>query len=703
MLADEHKILPLLQLSRFKELVGRLLYSSFDSVENLQPSLEALAFFDFLRMLKVSKLSSFLDSVWDWNADNLNVAKTMKGTKLSINFERHKWIPQEVILELKIIIYCYSLAPGILTQLDDESKAKKPSKKQTIVALFDQGLLYIDTLYQVLSRKLGVEYVRSEICSLKDVPAHYFELAASEHKYAYSSRVRMFVSIITAQFFQDTVFNGAVANIDPDRLHWKKKSTDVISQGEKDSRGKKKKIISNECFQRASSLGSFAIVDFLDAMGHPVADKASLERRNQRCYFASHDNGLTPEAFAVYAYKRLDTAGYPKEFIREALGADNPYMDEILSTCTVTALKRYAEKSGSGSTAGNLWPYLNYVSNACMYMIGQYTAMRVSELADLKAEACLKPDGLRWLIQSNVHKHEEESVLLFDDCWVAIPIVQDAVRASILINKIKNNPYIFSNVFTVPYGKTGEPLTSSSYKEPLLAFIKSAMPPDEAEGIHFYPNMLRHTLAYQLYRADVGLPFISHQLKHFSGIVGSFGLRKGFSQTTLGYGEIGDMLAGTAHQKESGELRHAAELELIKNVYDPDKGFAGKHAQEHVAHIAKHFEGYMAAGYTKEEVFEAITRQKIAVISTGQAFCYGNRAEEFDSSIPCIGGLRCNPQRCANAVITEGNAPAWRSVFEQNRRILRSKDAEHLHEAAKAALEEALAVLLELGQEVDDE
>lgn len=703
MLADESKIIPLLQLARFKELAGRILYDSLSPVETPQPSLEALAFFEFLRVLRVSKISSFLDPVWDWNADNPNVAKTMKGCKLLLNFQRHKWVPEEVILELKIIAYCYSLAPGILTQHDDHSKAKKPSKKQTIVALFEQGLQFVDTLYQVLSRKLGAEYVRSEMCSLKGVPAHYFEVAASEHKYAYSSRLRVFFSIITAKFFQNTVFDGVVANIDPDQLKWKKKSTDVISQEEKDSRVKKKKIISNECFQRASSLGSFAIVDFLDAMGHPVADKVSLERRNQRGYFASHESGLTPEAFAVYAYKRLDTAGYPKEFIREALGADNPYVDEILSTCTVTALKHYSEKSGSTYPAGNLWPYLNSVSNACMYMIAQYTAMRVSELADLRAETCLKPDGLRWLIQSNVHKHEEESVLLFDDCWVAIPIVQDAVRASILINKIKNNPYVFSNTFTVPYGKKGEPLSSSAYKDPLLAFIKSAMPSGEAEGIHFYPNMLRHTLAYQLYRADVGLPFISHQLKHFSGIVGSFGLRKGFSQTTLGYGEIGDMLAGTAHQNASGELRHAAELELVKNVYDPDKGFAGKHAKEHVAHIAKSFEGYMAAGYTKDEVFEAITRQKIAVISTGQAFCYGNRAEDFDSSIPCIGGLRCNPQRCDNAVITEGNAPAWRTVYEQNRKILRNQDVKHLHEAAKAAMDEAKAVLLTLGQELGDE
>ncbi|WP_020190334.1 site-specific integrase [Pseudomonas putida] len=703
MLADENQILPMLQLAQFKKLATPLIFGDANAANDIQPPMEALSFFNFLRVLKVSKTSFFLDLVWDWNADSVNVAKTMKGSKLSINFERHTWIPAEVLLELKVIIYCYSLAPGILTQLDKRSKAKKPSKKQTIVGVFDQGLLFIDKLYEVLSRKLGAEYVRSEMCSLKDVPAQYFETAACEHSYAYSSKLRVFFSIITAQFFQNTVFDGAVANIQPDQLKWKKKSSEVISQKERDAKGTKKKIISNECFQRASSLGAYAIVDFLDAMGHSVADQASLERRNQQGYFASQANGLTPEAFAVYAYKRLDTAGYPKDFIRETLGADTPYVDEILSTCTTTALKRYAEKSGSNSPASALWPYLNSVSNACMYMIGQYTAMRVSELADLKADTCLKPDGARWLIQSNVHKHDEESVLLFDDCWVAIPIVQDAVRAIALINKIKNNPYVFSNVFTVPFGKQGEALSSSSYKDPILSFIKSAMPPGKAEGIHFYPNMLRHTLAYQLYRADVGLPFISHQLKHFSGIVGNFGLRKGFSQTTLAYGEIGDMLAGTSHNDASGELRHAAELELVKNLYDPTKGFAGQHAKEHVAHLERRFEGYMAAGYTQDEVFEAITRQRIAVISTGQAFCYGNRAEDFDSSIPCIGGLRCNPQRCDNAVITEGNAPAWRTVYEQNSKILRNQEVKHLHEAAKAAMEEARGVLLKLGQAVDDE
>ncbi|WP_122581878.1 site-specific integrase [Pseudomonas viridiflava] len=696
MLDLEYKVMPLLGLAHFKSVTDRLAQEVEEQSVRQELAGDALAFYNYLKGYSVTKVSHFLDPVWDWNLDNRNAAKTMRGSKLLINFERFPNVPAGVLIELKVIIQCYALAPNALVIADTNSKAKRIPKAATVVSLFNEGLAFLDTLFSVMSEAFGDEFVLAEINSLQLVPVHCYDIAAKKYPRIYSERIRQFFDIVWSPFFRGAVFAGALANVVAANLPWAS-----VTAKQKDNLPKppKEKILSNNAFQHASMMGSLVIVDFLESMNIPVIDANSLARRNEQGYRESERNNINPDTFALYTYKRLSIAGHPMEDIKRAIGRDDQFTGEMLSCCPVTAFKRFKEVHGYVPDEA-FWFYLNFVSYACMYMIAQYTGMRVSELADLISSECLKPDGSRWLIRSNVHKHREESVLLFDDYWVAIPIVRDAVQACILISQIKANPYVFSNAFTVPFGKEPEALSGVSYKSTIGAFLKKALSDNEYNGLNFYPYMLRHTLAYQLYRADVGLPFISHQLKHFSGIVGSFGVTKGFSKTTLAYGEIGDMLASTSKHDSSRVLRHAAELELVKNIYDPGKGFAGKNAAHHVANLQKTFDGYLAAGYTEAEIYEAIAEQRIAVVSVGQAFCYGNRAEEFDPSIPCLGGLRCNPNRCSSAVITEGNAPAWQGVFEQNKRILASPEMSHLHEASQAAMTEAREVLLLLGHEV---
>ncbi|MCY1459001.1 hypothetical protein D9M71_764380 [compost metagenome] len=97
-----------------------------------------------------------------------------------------------------------------------------------------------------------------------------------------------------------------------------------------------------------------------------------------------------------------------------------------------------------------------------------------------------------------------------------------------------------------------------------------------------------------------------------------------------------------------------------------------------------------------------MTEQHIAVINVGQGFCYGKRQEGFDASLPCIGGLRCNPFRCKNSVVTEAHAPAWKNVYLQNKRSMADPRLQHSVGHYKAAMDEARMVLRSLGIEVDE-
>ena len=231
-------------------------------------------------------------------------------------------------------------------------------------------------------------------------------------------------------------------------------------------------------------------------------------------------------------------------------------------------------------------------------------------------------------------------------------------------------------------------------------FFEEILTDEEFESLEFSPYTLRHTLAYQMARAELGLPFISHQLKHFGDLIGSAGQNKAFSAVTLGYGAIAEILSkgGRSSSKAPTQM---AEEEYILSYCDPDGNYAGPNAESHKARMKKVFSGYMAAGYTKEQIIAQMAKKRMAIINVGQGFCYGGQRELFDESLPCIGSLRCNPNRCKNAVVTKAHAPKWREIYVQNSLALSSPNSAGAEEELRAAMEEAKGVLEHLGEEVE--
>ena len=233
-------------------------------------------------------------------------------------------------------------------------------------------------------------------------------------------------------------------------------------------------------------------------------------------------------------------------------------------------------------------------------------------------------------------------------------------------------------------------------------FISQLLGEKTAKELKFNPYMLRHTLTYQLFKAEVGLPLISFQLKHFVDSVSNYTSAGSTSLVTLGYGDIGEMLSKDGNRKgDKKSLRRAAELEAIKTAHNPNGTYYGGKANEHKKRLIKTFSGYMAEGYTEEEVYEAMVDQGVAIVYMGQGICYGNRAEEYDSSLPCIGSLRCNPARCKQAVVTTKHAPKWREVYTLNKANLNKPEYSQNRDQILAAMNEAKVVLESLGEEVE--
>lgn len=680
--------------SEFLPNVNSALKQVEGAIKSISGSLEAWRYYEALVAMPVSSLSKFGDPVWDFNADAPHAARNVKGAKLTIDFSRYKNLNVTAVLEIKAALYLYLLAPAAVA--GDNPRNKKTVKYNTAIGTFENGLRFVDHLYSLAAKELGEHFISETCFSLTQFSPDMYVEAAESFGYKYNSAIARFFAILRSRLLRESIFGNSLGYIRIENLPWFSAEEDNEEgeplNGQQES---STNHLPNEVFERLSSQASLLVVDFLAEMDLPIQDVDSLRRRNAKGFGKSQQFGISPRLMELYTAMRLGAKGYDLSSVEQILGG----IPDGVRAGSALASRDAIEKLSGGLIYDGLRQYLNLVNYACCYIVGQYTGMRPSELSEILVDSCLVQEGRHWLLESRVVKHQQEDRKLFDDKWLAIPIVRDAVEVARVLARYKQSPYLFSSVFTVAPGATCMALDSAGMKYQLDAFFSAALSQEQYESLDFSPYILRHTLAFQMYRVDLGLPFISHQLKHFGEIVGNYG-KKGFSKVTLGYGNIGDMISKGGRQNGK-PLRKEAEIEAVKNYFDPDGGFAGANAAAHKARNVNIFKGLMAAGYTKEQIFEAMAKQHLAIVNIGTGFCYGGVQEDFNDAIPCIGSLRCNPNQCSNSVITKVHAPKWREVYTTNKILLDDPLYADRLDQILEAMNEAEGVLKYLGEEVD--
>jgi len=663
-----------------------------------------LNYSSLLMNLPVSKLSKFSDPIWDFNSDYPNAAQNVKGAKLRINFKKYEDIPKFVLTEIKIIFELALLNNSIFKFQNKLKKefTKSIIKANTLISIFESGLSFFNELFKQAALELGYEFVQAKIQTLSDVyPEHYFK-AALNYDRVRGPALNTFFKYLRSSAAREFVFSKPIAYVELDSLTWIKSAN---TSKTKEAR-KQEEILPDLAFESLSKVTSFIVIDFLNQVGKSeyISDEASLKRFNASEYSSwAKSERINNEVLNAYTAIRLRNKNHDPSAIMDLIEIRDWMKDKNSVLYKGPTLRKVL--AGKGYTLDSLRQYINLVAYSCIYLVGQYTGMRPSELAEVNVQECsclTEEDGV-WLIKSSQKKHiDETSTGLFDDKWVAIPIVKDAILAASLIAKIKASPYLLSNVDTNEFGAEPSPMKSIGIKHQMDKLIEIILGEDAVKEICFYTYMLRHTLSYQLFRAEVGLPLISFQLKHFVDSVSKYTSIGSVSSVTLGYGEIGEALSkdGTrADPKKS--FRRAAELDVIKTVHDPNGVYYGGKAEEHKKRLAKTFQGYIAEGYTEEEVYQAMVDQGVAVAYVGQGLCYGGREEEYDASLPCIGSLRCNPARCKQAVVTSKHAPKWREVYILNKSNLDKPEYSQNRTQIEAAMGEAKMVLESLGEKVE--
>lgn len=659
--------------------------------ESVEGELESWAYYQSLLSMPVSKLSVFGDAVWDFNADDPHAARNVKGAKLVIDFTKYENLNTTAIVEVKAALYLYLLAPAAVA--GNNPRGKKTVKYNTAVAKFQSGLRFVDHLYELAAEELGKDYISATCFSIAQFSKDMYARAAETFSYKYSPGISQFFTALRSPLLRESIFGDALGYVRIEALPWR--LAEEESESISGEQGNQTNHLPNEVFERLSNYASLLIVDFLNALSLPVQDVGSLKRRNIKDFRVSDQFGISPRLMELYTAMRLGAKGYSLSSVAQVLGGT----PDGVSVGSELASRAIIENLSQGLINDDLRKFLNLVNYSCCYIVAQYTGMRPSEQTELLVDSCLVQDEKYWLLESRLIKHQQTDRKLFDDKWLAIPIVRDAVEAARVIARYKQSPYLFSSVLTVAPGAACMALSSTGMQYQLDSFFSAVLSQEQYEALDFSPYILRHTLAFQMYRVDLGLPFISHQLKHFGELVGGYG-NKGVSKVTLGYGNIGDMIAKGGRQVKN-PLRREAEIEVIKDYFDPDGGYAGMNASEHKARNNEIFKGYMAAGYSKDQIFEAMADQNLAIVNVGMGFCYGGASEEFDDSLPCIGGLRCNPNRCSNSVVTKAHAPKWREVYTQNHALLGDPRYADRRDQIEEVMKEAEGVLKYLGEGVE--
>lgn len=282
---------------------------------------------------------------------------------------------------------------------------------------------------------------------------------------------------------------------------------------------------------------------------------------------------------------------------------------------------------------------------AAMLLILLFTAMRDSEIVYLM-RGCLKFEHGYWFLVSKEVKHRPKDAPTSEG-WLAIDITRDAYDILMFITGKTGNKSLFSSPWRGANSKKGY-----NYGSTLNELFGRWLKTFDVRGLFhdwlFSVHQCRETLVSQLAQQEVGLPFISMQLKHFRSQFNAMP-----NSVTAGYGQYRKQLMTSI----SNRLAGAREKALL-DVYGENAKFAGGGAAAHKARIDAFFAGLGLFGERREKYIKEMARRGVKLMPTSIGNCGKNFASPTeDPPPPCYGDYQCDPN-CSSHVITSSSARA---------------------------------------------
>lgn len=646
-------------IEQFEFLVGVVkLFRNFKSLEAIKNSSAQKNYLNIEALLesKVSKDSRFKDEVWE--LQSLEHDQQSRDGLYNVDWAKFTFLPDQTVLILKLLLLS-AITKRNLFSYPKKSSGERDLKIVTIVIHFTTVLSFLDAVYSHLESEYG-ELIVDDYADFYQIGYDVFYKVAETF-----TSYRVDISLC------NILDNPKVINLlDVEAPGFRFKELPFIKVESK-NRDRNKFIPSKE-FEKILSHSTLSVQSFLKVMNVDAQCDSSQRyfeyMQSENRYSLDYDwtrEKLETVGFRYRLASYIGKAGKGNKLTKIDLLFEDTYKNNrfgyslsefMVSKANVEKMDKRLEAIGVDYNLAQ--EYITDVMLSSMFLIWSLTGMRPSEFLSMKYSrnsvkgSLIEEDGLNFL-RVKISKGRDSVSSLFNDKYLAIPIILDAYESILLCKEI---------LFSECNLKLDKPFNAhrSAIDNRLLDIYMQDLSNNVLgeDIVDFYPYLMRHNLAYQLYRVGLGLPYISFALKHLVSGIDRFSK---VSDVTLKYGDLGDVLIGNAN--DTAKLRKQAGIESIAAKYDPDGNYAGGAAKKHKEKIGKVFQAYMAAGYSKQEIFEAMYDQGYYLANVGGTFCLAENAKEsFDDSLPCIGSLRCNPLECENALISNEHTPKWQEI-----------------------------------------
>lgn len=634
------------------------------------------ASFPFNPDIPVSRKSRFGDPVWDWTEEHNARFKVVGSYKLKFDWDavtigraacqdavllrtNQKFVavlPEEIVEDIRRAIFIYAMFPSLVPTRGTQIKEGK--KAITIVMLINFAVTFFSHLYLQNLLHNGTARIRK----LSEIKIRDIQKAADTYPYR-SDRIMGMLRLFSNEYVQSNLKYGQLqwSRLDLKNIKWKAKKEAKNLETLPDLLFR---LLSNKSCDLVGSFLFLMDVELRDSQaGVAVRDGYRLKWPNFISMFESY-------------VKRL----------RFSKGKDT----NAIRAHTDLFERRF------GCQPEEFRDFLLLVQCAAQVIILLYTAMRYSEAASIKTGCLVGRNGVH-LIKSTLIKGRRTNLPLDEDEWVAIDIVQDAVRCLEELSRCTSNSFLFGSFEKVKVGEKENPVTNGGLNQRLNQYLDRIDTEHKWLEWELSAHQFRHGLVYQLAKAEVGIPYITRQLHQFHSRLMEGSYKSNDTSTIYGMQRqrIVENITGMNAMKD-------AKLQIVRAMYGEGRKFAGGGAAIHVERTEAFFAGLGLYGETRESYINKFTESGGTLIKTGVGWCTRNHVDPNslkEDPPPCIGDLNCNPYVCKHSVVPESRAADVIDQYRNAIKKLNSPDQAFLRKHWEAERDSLASMLKQLGHD----
>ncbi|MGG1554096.1 tyrosine-type recombinase/integrase [Paenibacillus ferrarius] len=620
----------------------------------------------------VSSKNSFEDDMWDFRDRSKQRLNSVSDDSLVFNWA--KWsqgLTKEIIEDLKIITFFLLKVPRVYS--NKQFRGGNGYKINTVTSMVATLVRFLE--HVVTEKCLGMVGISggTVFSTLEEIQFEDLRDGIDTFEYAKYGLKQALLFVCNPVSKQYVKYPVEWIPADVENLHFTRKSKN------KSFERYSNQPLDDHFFRFLSRQATEDVYSFLQKLNitstsHPATEEALFE----------HCPDLS-QMFEDYVA------------IRES---DKKYSLIVGRRTQATNLERQIFLRKYQITVNDFSRKLSRLHKAAIYLLIQYTGVRYSESISFKVGCLRKLDTGQFVVVGTQTKFIPTNIPIDKDQWIACPIVIDAVTVLEQLTRFTFNQYLVSKIFAVYRDDTDlKPMSRTGLTNALLDYVKEIDTRHQfCEKAHMISlHRLRHTLALQMIRAELGIPYITYHLKHLHNAVSAF---RTVNDVTIGYGGISKEIFNNA------TAIRQTQRELAKSLYHPDSPVEGGDKENFRKRREEFFQGMMMAGWEIDEILDHLASNSLPFADVGLGYCGGKKDIVKPSGKvehpPCVGQLQCNPNQCHNAVITIEKIPVWKKVLEENTKKLHDPQLQHAKDIHLAFVEEAKSVLLGLGVSSDE-